>query len=1095
MKKNYALLLLLLLSTSLAISQNSIKNVEANILQATLDKQIKNGYTHNDISNWNVQSDASSLNNDTWYYYLVQTYQGVEVRNALANIHVTDNVANLNNIHFVKNLEAKINSSSAFVSAQDAVFKALEYLSVTSSNVALKVKSSTDKKVVFDKTNIAASDIEVKLIYEVINENEVKLAWNVNLDLKEKNNWWNVRIDATTGEFISKNDWVVSCYFGETSKQHKHHVEKEINVVDFFAQDVRKQEKLSTSMMVPSYRALPYYVESPNHGDFELIVNPANPTASPNGWHDDGTSYTETQGNNIVAYDDSSNPNNSGPTTSQSASGLVFDYPYGGPGVAADTYIDASVTNLFYISNSVHDIYYLYGFDEASGNFQENNLGNGGSSGDPVLAEAQDNSGLNNANFSSPPDGSSGRMQMYLWDVGAYDPNAGPLFEINNTPLSGVYPALDNNFDAPGHVTPTGSLSANLILIQDTVDPTSDGCEFVVNGAQLNGNIAVIRRGTCSFVSKVVKAQNQGAIAVLIVNNQAGDVLMGGTTADGTVTIPAYSLNQSDGEAIIAQMSIETVNATFYEPTPPPPFVNTDGSFDNGVVAHEYGHGINIRLIGGRFNSGCVNAVESMGEGWSDFIGKILLLKNIDNGIALSGTGTFVVGQSPSGQGIRPAPYSGDISNNPMTYETLRADTTNATYTVPHGVGSVWAGMLWDLTWDLIAIHGFNPDIYDVSGTEGNIVALKLVVEAMKLTACDPGFVDGRDAILQADDVLFGNGVAGSGTGANQCAIWGAFARRGLGINANQGSTGSTSDGMHDYTNPAACAPDYLLTIGGPTEVCEGANVDFDLVFNAQNGWNTATGFVASGQPGGSVVSFSPTTISDTGLVTMNVSNLSPGAHTITVTPGGDTSKNLVVNIIVNETNPIIGDGDTQYAENSGAYTSFTNGSTINVAPGIDLDLNMPTTFSGGLVWTAPNGTTYTTDTVSFTSIVDADNAVEGAWTVVANFDNECNTASETVNFTVNIDPALGIDENTFDDLRIYPNPTTGKLFVTSSNNLTNAKVSIFDISGRVLSNELMAKRHSINHLSVDLGQLASGVYFVTIEDDERKSTKKIIKE
>ena len=50
---------------------------------------------------------------------------------------------------------------------------------------------------------------------------------------------------------------------------------------------------------------------------------------------------------------------------------------------------------------------YQYGFDEAAGNFQANNYGRGGSGNDSVLAEAQDGSGTNNANFTTPADGQS----------------------------------------------------------------------------------------------------------------------------------------------------------------------------------------------------------------------------------------------------------------------------------------------------------------------------------------------------------------------------------------------------------------------------------------------------------------------------------------------------------------------------------------------------------------------------------------------------------------------------------------------------------------------------------------------------------------
>lgn len=58
-----------------------------------------------------------------------------------------------------------------------------------------------------------------------------------------------------------------------------------------------------------------------------------------------------------------------------------------------------------------------YGFDEVSGNFQQYNFGRGGQENDAVIANAQDGSGYNNANFMTPPDGQNGRMRMYLWNT------------------------------------------------------------------------------------------------------------------------------------------------------------------------------------------------------------------------------------------------------------------------------------------------------------------------------------------------------------------------------------------------------------------------------------------------------------------------------------------------------------------------------------------------------------------------------------------------------------------------------------------------------------------------------------------------------
>ena len=72
-------------------------------------------------------------------------------------------------------------------------------------------------------------------------------------------------------------------------------------------------------------------------------------------------------------------------------------------------------------------------------------------------------------------------------------------------------------------------------------------------------------------------------------------------------------------------------------------------------------------------------------------------------------------------------------------------------------MGFVWATMLWELTWELIGQEGFDPDLYH--GTGGNNTAMCIVKDGMKPQACNPGFVDGRDAILQADELDYGGTV------------------------------------------------------------------------------------------------------------------------------------------------------------------------------------------------------------------------------------------------------------------------------------------------------------------------------------------------
>lgn len=78
--------------------------------------------------------------------------------------------------------------------------------------------------------------------------------------------------------------------------------------------------------------------------------------------------------------------------------------------------VNASITNLFYLINTMHDLTYEYGFNEAAGNFQMDNFGKGGKEGDAIEAFIHDPAGFNNAAFFTPPDGQSGLMAMSIFN-------------------------------------------------------------------------------------------------------------------------------------------------------------------------------------------------------------------------------------------------------------------------------------------------------------------------------------------------------------------------------------------------------------------------------------------------------------------------------------------------------------------------------------------------------------------------------------------------------------------------------------------------------------------------------------------------------
>ena len=90
---------------------------------------------------------------------------------------------------------------------------------------------------------------------------------------------------------------------------------------------------------------------------------------------------------------------------------------------AAD--LSAALVNAFYWTNVAHDWLYELGFDETSGNFQQDNFGRGGYGNDRVRVDVQDGAVSNNAWFATPPDGLAPRMQLGLWPSarrdGAFD--------------------------------------------------------------------------------------------------------------------------------------------------------------------------------------------------------------------------------------------------------------------------------------------------------------------------------------------------------------------------------------------------------------------------------------------------------------------------------------------------------------------------------------------------------------------------------------------------------------------------------------------------------------------------------------------------
>jgi subtilisin-like proprotein convertase family protein len=652
----------------------------SNAMQLVSANKLALGFSSEDLNNVIVSSTYKISGTNVTMVYLQQSYRGIPVYNQIKTLAFRDGKVVSDAGAFIPSMEKFTRGASELpsVTAESAVQAAFTESKTTAKAPIAALTSSNDgKKVEFGKLSSSDYNINAELIWVPAGKENYKLAWQVFLAPNPTSDMWLIRVDAKSNQIISKDNLTITCRWDNEKHSIEEHFEQHHGnmggkaQVNYIMEKDKNQHWQYRPFTITSatYRVVKYPAESPIHtgGVPVLATDPwtlAGGNATSMKWHSNPTDQNNTVGNNVVAQEDRDGNNGTGIRGGSSTAlpNLTFDYAYDFTKSPTDVTSDnqqAAIVNLFYWNNIIHDYSYIYGFDEVGGNFQTDNQGRGGAGNDHVFADAQDGSGTNNANFSTPADGGSPRMQMFLW-----------------------------NQTTPGR----------------------------------------------------------------------------------------------------------------------------DGDMDASVILHEYTHGISNRLTGGPANVSCLGNSEQGGEGWSDYFALMgttnWATTTINDGPLKRGIGNYVLGLPVTGTGIRTAPYSTDMSIYSKTYANLPAAV------VPHGVGEIWCMMLWEMTWEIIKQDGaINPNLFNPGPTAsmiGNAAALKLVTEGMRLQVCSPGFVDGRNAILQADQVFFG--------GKYNCAIWKAFAKRGLGRNASQGSSASSTDGIADFTVDAGTfgfAPNLPVVLEG----------------------------------------------------------------------------------------------------------------------------------------------------------------------------------------------------------------------------------------------------------------------------------------
>ncbi len=807
-KKIFSLFLLLLGLWNISFAQHP--NALNNALQFIEEQKEGWQLTPNDISDLGVSDMYSSRHNGVTHVYFIQKYKGIEISNAITSVHIApDGEAYCNANRFYGNVEERINTTSSKISPINAVKAVLGKNEIERRKSVRVARKISNQEYLIDKADFAKHDVKVKLCYQADKSGDLFLAWDVTLEETNRPHMWSTKVNALTGEVIAQQDWVVHCKFVD-DPYHNHDAVCRHQLENTASQTILEQ--MNTATVAGSYNVFGQFIdgvnvphESPTHGPLNVLQDPHDVIASPYGWHDvngeEGAEYTITRGNNVHAYLDLSG-NNTIDYEADGGATLNFDYSYDN-NVEPDAMQDLAVTNLFYMTNTMHDFAYAYGFNEEAGNFQVNNYGNWiGGDNDPVQAEGQDADGSNNANFGTPPDGGTPRMQMYLWN------NAGGRFLTVDEPAAIAGP-VESPLAGFGPQSIDVPITAEVVTVNDGSSKPTLGCDPLEN--DLTGKIALIDRGECFFETKVNNAEAAGAIAAIVCNFEEAAFNMGDSEEDAP-SIPSVMISFGSCQLLRAFADGKGLVVTLSSPADNGP-TELDGDFDNGIIAHEFGHGISNRLVGGPAAAGCLGNGEQMGEGWSDFFTLATTVRPGDTGEMRRGIGTYVLRQTTDGQGIRRYPYSTDMNINAHTYDVVIQNPA------VHPLGEVWTTMLWDLYWAFVDEYGFNIDRTDA--TAGNNIAVQLVMDGMKYLACSPGFVDGRDAILQADNLAYG--------GANQCLIWEVFARRGLGYSADQGSSDSGVDGTEAFDPLPTCVKELKITKSGSELVNAGEEIEYTI--------------------------------------------------------------------------------------------------------------------------------------------------------------------------------------------------------------------------------------------------------------------------
>ena len=222
------------------------------------------GLQNQDFEDINVDRQSYSKSMELNNVYVNQRYQGIEIFNSTSSFAIKNGEVVYAALSLSENIAQKVNTTNAAISASGAINKAAQELGLNNlANIEL-LETVASNSYIFSKGSISLENIPVKLVYQRMEDNSLRLAWDLSIYLLDASHYYSVRIDAVNGTLLDTIDWVVSCNVDDISLERNS--SQESNSVLF------PKENEATSFIAAvdgaQYRVFAVPNESPNHVNF-----------------------------------------------------------------------------------------------------------------------------------------------------------------------------------------------------------------------------------------------------------------------------------------------------------------------------------------------------------------------------------------------------------------------------------------------------------------------------------------------------------------------------------------------------------------------------------------------------------------------------------------------------------------------------------------------------------------------------------------------------------------------------------------------------------------------------------------------------------